>query len=367
MDILEIRKKGKLHNLVEARLKQLITEVFPTSYTLPEGYGISSGRTDSTIYFVHGGGLAHYELIASESMVFRDVNNLRTSIADMKFVILMDQKIDPKVANSYYRAVPRNEFPTIWLNELMDDTCKEEIKAFLSSQMKELELKVKVTEKKSINIMNSIIKDEKRNGFRIEIVIVPRENIDFLGNLSNSEEAWNNFEWFGISEAVSIEGTPIGKSWRFWNGDFAVIEGVGDDLNYYQSIRITESGDIRLTLFCQDIDPDDLYYKNIFSALIKQKIEQICNFSQKIFKDKKYLSFTDLIFYICGIDGRTWEVDIANPLSSYLGKSTFTVNEFCSEVFPLLVDDLNNQIETQKVIAKISAQLARRTKKIRNK
>lgn len=364
MNLLEERKNSKLHPLVEERLKKLIAEVFPTAHTLPEGYGISSGRTDSTVYFVQGGGVAHYELIASESMVFRDVNNLRTSVADAKFVILMDERLDKKVPNAYFRAVPKNEFPIIWLSELMDEKKKEEIKAFLMTQMGQLEVKVKDVETIADDRMKAIANEKYANGLRMEILLIPRQVKDFLGMVKNEDEIWNYFEQFQISTATSIDATStLGKSWRFWDGDFAVVDGLPD--KFFQSLRIAEDGSVRLTLFSQDDDRDINYLDNLTSDVIYRKIEQLCTFSNKLFIDKGVSGFCDLVFYIDGIEGRHWEINYQDPFVDFSGKKTFTVRDFKSRVFPIMVEDLVVEEKVMQISDEISIFLLRRTKKVK--
>lgn len=83
--ILKLRKEGKLHNVIEDKLKEIFNKVSPELFTLKEGYGVTSGRTDTTTFSTKGK-IIHVEIVASEEMVSKDIVNLHQSSADLQIV-----------------------------------------------------------------------------------------------------------------------------------------------------------------------------------------------------------------------------------------------------------------------------------------
>src|SRR3990167_62067 len=136
--ILKLRQDHKLHETVEDRLKDLFNKACPGSYTLKEGYGVTSGRTDTTT-FLGKGRIIHVEIIASKSMVFRDVTNLHQSSADLSIVVLLDVDYDAEVPKAFYSANAKNIFPTIWLSEILNPSKEEFILGKLSELLSSLD------------------------------------------------------------------------------------------------------------------------------------------------------------------------------------------------------------------------------------
>ena len=89
------------------------------SYALPEGWGVTGGRTDLTVY-LHQRHVVHIELFGSSSTVSRDVNNLHMSRADVRVALIIDKEADPKVSELYFRTVPDNRFHWYWLSQFLD-------------------------------------------------------------------------------------------------------------------------------------------------------------------------------------------------------------------------------------------------------
>jgi hypothetical protein len=79
-EIRELREKRQLHPEAEARIKYLLGKIPTQNYGLAEGWGVTSGRTDVSVY-LRQRRVVHFEIFGSESTVFRDVNNLHMSRA----------------------------------------------------------------------------------------------------------------------------------------------------------------------------------------------------------------------------------------------------------------------------------------------
>jgi hypothetical protein len=140
-EILELREKRQLHPKSEERIKQLLGKIPIQNYGLPEGWGLTSGRTDLSVYLKHRF-VIHFEIFGHPSTVFRDVNNLHMSRADVKVALIIDEDADPGVPEAYFRAVPDNRFHWYPLSTFIDP----------------------VQEKKAIEVLTALLEEAVKTG-----------------------------------------------------------------------------------------------------------------------------------------------------------------------------------------------------------
>lgn len=120
VEVLRLRKKKLLHDLVELRLGQLLgEELGPHAHVQREKNGISNGRIDLAVY--ERKSVMHFEFIAScrNGHVFRDTTSLLGSSADVRLAILIDQDVEPGVAKSFFRAIPLPVVEHVYLRQVL--------------------------------------------------------------------------------------------------------------------------------------------------------------------------------------------------------------------------------------------------------
>jgi len=115
--IQKIKKKKELHALVETRLKELLSKIYPESCPVSEVSGVLGGRND-LILFSFTGRRVVFELFFSPSQISQDLRLLELSSAEVKIAILLDDRVNPKLATEYFRKKPE-AFPYLWLKWVM--------------------------------------------------------------------------------------------------------------------------------------------------------------------------------------------------------------------------------------------------------
>lgn len=120
-DFVQMAKKAKkahgLHSPVEKRLASLLSRLYSNDCIVPEVSAVPGGRND-LMQFSFSGRRAVFELFFSPSQVPQDLRLLELADADVKVAILLDQEINSKLAEEYFRKKP-NHFPYLWLSDLM--------------------------------------------------------------------------------------------------------------------------------------------------------------------------------------------------------------------------------------------------------
>jgi hypothetical protein len=111
------KRRNKLHPIVERRLKDLLSRLFPDSHSVSEVAGVLGGRNDLMQFFFSGRRVL-FELFFSASQVPQDLRLLEQSSADVKVAVLLDPNFKPKLADDYFRKKP-DAFPYLWLSDLM--------------------------------------------------------------------------------------------------------------------------------------------------------------------------------------------------------------------------------------------------------
>ncbi|OGU59955.1 MAG: hypothetical protein A2V66_16265 [Ignavibacteria bacterium RBG_13_36_8] len=115
--ILPLREKNQLHSQVEANLSAIIDEIYPDCFPSTE-CNVDGGRIDVFIHFQGSTTKIHFEIIASEYQVTKDLLLLGRSTADAKVALLMDKDLDPKVGTKYFRENPSNSYPWFYLSTI---------------------------------------------------------------------------------------------------------------------------------------------------------------------------------------------------------------------------------------------------------
>jgi hypothetical protein len=117
--LLELRKNRQLHARVEDRIKELVREIPVQSYGLAESWGVAGSARADIVIHVRRRRIVHFELFGHSDTVDRDLRILFMSTADVKVALILDDGADPKVAESYFRAIPDRRFEWFWVSEFL--------------------------------------------------------------------------------------------------------------------------------------------------------------------------------------------------------------------------------------------------------
>jgi hypothetical protein len=172
-NFVQLVKKDKadrrLHPLVEKRLTLFLSRLYPGDYAVAEVSGVLGGRND-LMQFSFNGRRIVFELFFSPSQVPQDLRLLEQAKADVKVAILLDPKVNPKVASEYFHKKP-DHFPYLWLSCLLVPSCE----LLCSALLREL-----IDEDASINRLRRIL-SSPASGFVEETLSKKLEEIeDFL-------------------------------------------------------------------------------------------------------------------------------------------------------------------------------------------
>lgn len=107
----------RLHTFAQNRLKFLLSRINPNANAVSEVSAVLGGRND-LIQFSFNERRVVFEFFFSPSQVPQDLRLLEQSNADVKVAILLDQQINPKLAEEYHRKKPES-FPYLWLRVLI--------------------------------------------------------------------------------------------------------------------------------------------------------------------------------------------------------------------------------------------------------
>jgi hypothetical protein len=134
-DIRDAKKEKRLHSWVEERLSGLLKNLYPDSYPVPEVGGVLGGRND-LIQFFQNGRRVVFELFATVRQVSQDLRLLEQSSAQVKIAILLDEQVNPKLANEYFHKKP-DHFPFIRLSEVVmpgrELACLDQLREIIES------------------------------------------------------------------------------------------------------------------------------------------------------------------------------------------------------------------------------------------
>lgn len=360
--ILELRMTHKLHETVEDRLKVLFDRTIPGSFTLKEGYGTTSGRTDTTT-FLCSGRLIHVEFIASESMVLRDVNNLHQSSADLCITVLMDEQYDPKVANVYYRANTKNKFPTIWLSDVLDPKKEDYIVGRLDELLRGLERQVEnITTGVQIAFEDFITKlnispTESRTA---HLGIFTRKHLGLFEKSAMEEELFRKFEPMGIVEAADPTRLIAGMDWRFsHNGKYFIVKEPPGNSNIFTQVAIGDSGNVIFTYSDEKNRLEDIY-----ASGIARIFNPTFAFAKSLFASLKYDGMLDVISTLTGLTSKHWLPDgREDNLSRILDRRVFYQDGITTPVMSCTLSELNNEDTIKKYHQDLFIQLQRNTTK----
>lgn len=363
--ILKLRRENKLHDFVEDRLKYLFGKLPDTPYTLKEGYGVTSGRTDTSTY-LRNGKIIHVEFIASENMIFRDLNNLHQSSADLKLAILIDEEIDPKVAKGYYSANAKNLYDMFWLSEIIDTDRETLVLAKLLGLINQLEKRndslldgIKLNFEKYV----SETKLPKESVLRHHFGIFPRKKLNTFGRMAKEDEMYNKLEPFGIREAAGPLWTDGGMSYRFTRaGQFFMVKTPAYECRMFTQIEVGQDGSILFT-YC---DTRDGQIDELTIIGIQKMLTPALRFAEAIYKKMSYDGMVDIALFLCGVKDLLWgdgrEKD--RLLSQILSGRKFYDEEVNFPIFSALASELQNSDMLDSFFKDVDIFATRNTKRI---
>lgn len=115
----KLKRKNKLHPIVEKRLASLLQDIYPNAYPITEPGEMPGGRDDLAFYFSDGRYVI-FEIFATINQVAQDLRHLEQSNAQARIAILVDPALDGgRIFEEYYRKKPRNPFPQIKLGDIL--------------------------------------------------------------------------------------------------------------------------------------------------------------------------------------------------------------------------------------------------------
>lgn len=361
--VLDLRKANKLHGAVEDKLKALFGKVAPGSFTLKEGYGTTSGRTDTTT-FASKGQIVHVEFIASESMVLRDVNNLHQSSADLRITVLMDEEFDPKVANAYYRANTKNEFPTIWLSDVLDPKREDyvmgrldELLQGLERQMENATAKVQTEFEDYITKLN-ISTTECRT---MHLGIFTRKHLGLFGKSAVEEELFHKFEPMGIVGAADPLGFVAGIDWKFSHeGQYFVAKEPPGASNIFTQIAVGNSGNVIFTY-----SDEKNRIEEIYASGIPKMFNPAFAFASSVLQTQKYDGMVDVVASLTGLTSKHWIPEGGEDhLSRLIRGRVFYQGEITTPVLSYTPSELGNEGKIKEFYQDLFIQLQRNTTQI---
>jgi|GEM_PF-1744868 len=115
-----LRKSRQLHTTVEKRIAQVLSKVVPDFHPVAEPLGLAGGRNDLML-FEFSGKKVLFEIFATASQVSRDLRILDKTKADVKIAVIVDKEVDPKVLEHFLRENPEDNYPFIFIGELLND------------------------------------------------------------------------------------------------------------------------------------------------------------------------------------------------------------------------------------------------------
>ncbi|HUW24121.1 MAG TPA: hypothetical protein VMW04_00675 [Patescibacteria group bacterium] len=360
-DILQLRKDKKLHGIVEARLKELFDKAYQGSCTLKEAYGVTSGRLD-TATFLWDGKIIHVELIASESMVLNDINNLHQSSADLRIVVLMDEKIDSSVSKTYYTANAKNMFPTVWLTDVLDEARENYVLGQLNQLMQGLD---RVSQMRQIEIVNEFdefisgIEDAGEDVIIISLGIYPRRKIDVFEKLSYPDQLYSKLEPIGIISAANPLGVSGGIGWEFgYGGKYWLAEEKGYGKIFFTRVAVGCGGEVVFNL----CDSRKINTEISESGFIKI-FTPVVSFATKLYTTHKFDGTLDVVSRVSGVKGMDWiSHGREDTISRLIRRKEFYSSDIRIPVQTYVVSDLENTECVKSYCDKISVYLARNTK-----
>lgn len=214
--VLKLRSESKLHSTVEQRLAELFDKASPGTFTVKEQTGITKGRTDTT-HYTGGGSIIHFEVIASENMVERDVINLLQSDADIAISVIIDKEFDPNVGVLYYRQTTKRKFKSFLMSEILDPEKEEHTVIRLQEIINDLEIR-RTDKEDALRSRLQIFLDEQtypqKKDFMQILAIFPRSNLNLFENEHFEEGLFHKFESLGIVDAADPLALVTGWNWK---------------------------------------------------------------------------------------------------------------------------------------------------------
>ncbi|MBL7183620.1 MAG: hypothetical protein ISS50_04115 [Anaerolineae bacterium] len=102
----DLKRKKRLHPIVEKRLALLLKGLYPGAHPITEPGEIPGGRSDLAFYF-GSGRYAVFEVFATISQVAQDLRHLEQSNAQARIAILTDPALDDgRIFEEYFRKRP---------------------------------------------------------------------------------------------------------------------------------------------------------------------------------------------------------------------------------------------------------------------
>lgn len=361
IEILKLRRDKKLHLVVEDRLIYLFKKVSHGNYTQKEGYGVTSGRTDTTT-FSGKGQIIHVELIASESMVSRDLVNLHQTSADGAIVVLMDEDIDPKVAKAYYSANARDAFSRVWLSDVLDKARENYILGRLDEIVQSLERSSRDKREEVVGAFNKYLGglEKKENYIEVNFGMSPRKRIDVFGKIVDERELFDELNPLGITNAAAPHGSN-GYDWDYTQGGRYFTVGMNDsEGKLIPQISVGEFGDVIYTFRV-----GKELFNEINQASLEETLLPTVDFFLNLARYKDYDGMVDIISFFKGFKGLKWvKKGHDGSVERLIKGRVFYEDEVYSKVETYSVKNLGTPETKKELFENISIVLHRNSKSI---
>ncbi len=339
--VLELRKNHKLHEVVENRLQDLFKLVSSDLYTIKEGIGTTSGRTDTTT-FSGKGKIIHIEIIASASMVLNDINNLHQSSADEKIVVLMNDEYDPAVAKEYYKTNAKNIFPRVWLSDVLEEKSKDRVVGRFEEILQAMDRKIANYSSTVLDSFNSYVDKlqiPKESVIAIHMGLFPRKKLNLFKDETDTHNLFKRFDPLGIIDATDPLGTVGGLEWEFSHqGEFFVLRDPPKPYKDFTQIGIANNGQIIFTF----VDSNELITE-IHSTLFTKLFNPTFVFCHSLFTVEKYDGIIDIVTTVSGVKGKLWVPKSFenNPTAQLLHGMKFYENQISFPLTTFEVAEIN--------------------------
>jgi hypothetical protein len=356
--ILELRKLNQLHDFVEEKLVNLFKQISPDFYTMKEGYGSTSGRTDTTT-FGWNGKVIHVEVIASKNMVQRDLLNLFNTTADIGIAVVIDEDIDKPVVDEFYRKNSRNIFPRLWISEIVRDEdaarTVEKIKSILAANVP-----TETPQRMDEQTFKELSQDSHlpNPGITTTIGIFPKKSNIQMYQDETDDDLSIEFHQYGLNEAVhpsaffshTLPGITSGFDKK--GTEFFAKTAHDKEAEYCSKVSTYEDGKIILNI---KSSVDNLYEDNFIKEL-----EALRRYSSLILKQKAKLTNETLEIWVSysGLKGK--ELRLLNPddhIWIHLQGVMFYEDEFREKIADIPFQEWEKQEATQLITQKLIGRL----------
>ncbi|MBN1458031.1 MAG: hypothetical protein JXA57_00750 [Armatimonadetes bacterium] len=199
----ELKRKKRLHRVVQERLSVLLRRLEPGSAVVSEVSLVKGGRNDLVQFESHGR-RAVFEVFVSPSQVPQDLRLLEQATADTKVAVLLDSTVNPKLSVEYFRKKPDN-FPYIWVSDVV---CRER-ESYCIASLREL-----TDHDSAMNRLGRLVSGPAGSRLQPRLVALVNELEEMYGSLTRergTQRRLTGIDWLSLCVAGRVHqlGVPI--------------------------------------------------------------------------------------------------------------------------------------------------------------